>query len=53
VSKSSELHKTIVGKLRQQNHSKLLKLLIACFETDGKAGVEEKIREILEDIEKE
>lgn len=53
VDVASKLFQAVNAKLRQQNHSEILKTLVDVFMEGGSEAVDAKIKEMLSKIEEE
>jgi len=53
VSSTSRLYEIVITKLRNKDHSKVLKILLESFAEGGNEAVEERIKEMVDAIEEE
>lgn len=53
MSSTSRLYEIVITKLRNKDHSKVLKILLESFAEGGNEAVEERIKEMVDAIEEE
>jgi len=53
VSSTFRLYEMVIKKLRNKDHSKVLKILFKSFSEGGNEAVEERIKEMVDAIEEE